>query len=134
MGNSSIHEHDHSYKKNYSDQFKEFKVQAVDLDTHLSNCIGHKVVDFLKIDIEGGEYHAFLGMQGMIKQNKIKTVVFELNKGMLQNDWKPFIELLNQFRNNYNKEFFTLNNGGEKVPISIEGLESLQGHPHVVMI
>ena len=50
-----------------------FDVKAVALDDELKN----QKVDFIKIDIEGGEYNAFLGMEKIIANNPQIKIVTE---------------------------------------------------------
>ncbi len=50
------------------------QVEAVSLDQYLGTL---SKVDFIKMDIEGAEYEALLGMEGMIKHNDNLTLVTE---------------------------------------------------------
>ncbi|MBG9514787.1 FkbM family methyltransferase [Bacillus thuringiensis] len=130
MGNSSLIQHSKTYHKHYIDEIEKVQVKAITLDTHLQNITE---IDFLKIDIEGGEYHAFLGMKELIQNKKIKTIIFELNPGMLQEQYTPFIKLLSNLESQNENTFPLLSKDGTKVPTSVEALTSLNGYPYVVM-
>lgn len=129
MGNSSIHKHNEFYHKHYVDQIQEIRVKTAILNQHLSQ-IGH--IDLLKIDIEGGEYHAFLGMGDFVKE-KINTIILEVNQEMLQADWFLFKQLLIQYRDDYGKKFSTINNEGIAVPVELESVLEHGSFPYIVM-
>jgi methyltransferase, FkbM family len=130
MGNSSIHKHDSSYFENYIDECETIEVDAIALEDQLSHVSN---IDLLKIDIEGGELHAFKGFENMIKDNKIKTIVFELNKEMLQNDWDEFIELLRKYENNYGKQFYSLTVDGIEEKRNLNEFIAIGGYPYIVL-
>jgi FkbM family methyltransferase len=47
----------------------------------LDNCIGNEIkIDFIKIDVEGGEYQVLLGAKELIKKSK-PVIIFEHGKG-----------------------------------------------------
>ncbi|MDQ7792590.1 MAG: FkbM family methyltransferase [Clostridia bacterium] len=130
MGNTSIHRHDAEYAKHYVDEIQEIEVEAAPLDIHLGQ-VGH--IDLLKMDIEGGEYRAFLGMREMIERNAVTTVVFELNKTMLQDDWRPLCDLLLELNRSYQRVFFTLSSQGNLVQADLDQLLAEGSNPFVVM-
>ncbi|MCA1320521.1 FkbM family methyltransferase [Bacillus tianshenii] len=105
-------------------------VEAISLDSELNHL---KQIDVLKIDIEGGEYHAFLGMMDMIKLKKIKRIVFEWNKKMLGDEVEPFAELLKEILYSYDGLLYTLNNKGEPLPTTIETLTSIDFYPFALI-
>jgi hypothetical protein len=116
QGNSSIKEHSNKYKKDFqSDSFHSIIIDAVKLD---SENLGH--IDFLKIDTEGGEYHVFLGMKDILDKKEVDTIVFELNKSMLQEDTDNFLNFLKQYEGAYNYNFLQPN--GELVRANIEDI------------
>lgn len=80
-------------------------VEAVKLDDELKH-IGQ--IDLLKIDIEGGEYQAFLGMMEFIKQKRIKRIAFEWNKVMLGAEAKLFVSLLKDIEKQYGGKLYAL--------------------------
>ncbi|MFC5470280.1 FkbM family methyltransferase [Cohnella suwonensis] len=59
LGNSSIRAPGDFYLRHYNDEFAEVAVEAVRLDDRVDD---FGSLDYVKIDIEGGEYRAFLGM------------------------------------------------------------------------
>lgn len=111
-GNASIHQPD----KEYYDYFmvdkgmEEKRVQAIALDTFFDN---NEVIDYIKVDIEGGEYHCLLGMQDLIKTKRVKTVIFELNKLRSKEDSEKLYTLLTNFQNNYGVRYGVVNNEGQ---------------------
>lgn len=130
MGNSSLIQHSKTYHKHYNDEIEEVSVEGIKLDEHLQNI---KHIDFVKIDIEGGEYHAFLGMKELIRNKKINTIIFELNPGMLQEQYIPFIELLKELESTDGNAMSLLSNDGDKIPVNVEHLATLDGYPYIIM-
>lgn len=87
-----------SFLKNFTS--KEI-VESVTLDDYASNNSIEKI-DLIKIDIEGGEYNAILGMTKILNDSK-PQVLIEINHQTLQDSGrteKEIIDLFNQF--NYN--------------------------------
>jgi FkbM family methyltransferase len=114
QGNSSIKEHSDRYKDDFkSDTYHEETIEVVAID---NENLGR--IDFLKIDTEGGEYHVFLGMKKMLFSRQIDTIVFELNKSMLQGDTEPFFELLKSYEGDYKYHFLLPSGDIREVPIS----------------
>lgn len=112
-GNSSLSEHGKSYFEFFGhEDIKQIQVDAEPLDVHLNSL---NYIDLVKIDIEGGEYDALIGMQGLIEQRKIGSVVFELNQLMLGDKWNPFHRLLQTLAEDYNAKFYSLADDGELV-------------------
>lgn len=130
FGNSSIHQHSVDYHKYYNDSIEKTIIEAEPLDIHL-NKFDH--IDLIKMDIEGGEYQTFLGMRGIFNHQAVDTVIFEVNKNMMQNDWDSFCELLLEFRNNYGLEFYSLSWEGNLINVDIKEILNLGHHPHIVM-
>ncbi|MDR6999291.1 FkbM family methyltransferase [Neobacillus niacini] len=129
LGNSSIYQHAATYKKHYVDEIEKIEVSTAVLDKDFKNV---DQIDYLKIDIEGGEFHAFKGMSELIVSGRLKTIVFELNPTMLQADWEPFCALLLEYKN-IGKQFFILNEMGDPLLINLETLLQENGHPHILM-
>ncbi|MFJ5713996.1 FkbM family methyltransferase [Neobacillus sp. NPDC093127] len=103
QGNSSIKQHSDEYKNDFkSDEIHSNTIDTVALD---NENLGH--IDFLKIDTEGGEYHVFKGMKNILDNKQVDTVVFELNKSMLQDDVQPFYELLKSYEGDYHYHLLT---------------------------
>lgn len=131
MGNGSLIEHDEHYKGRYLvDSFSTYKVDAVPLDAVLADM---NYVDFIKIDIEGGEYHAFLGLQERLRSKAVGTVIFELNKRMLRENWFPFYNRLQEYHDEFGYRFHTLNQEGNLVPVELDHLFRADEVPAVVM-
>jgi FkbM family methyltransferase len=107
------------------DAFNIIEVNAVSLDEQLRD-VGK--IDFIKIDIEGGEYNAFLGMEGLLKNRKVDVVSFELNAGALGDELLPLRELLKSYATSHGVSFYIINAEGDPV---IEDLEELFEIPHV---
>lgn len=128
MGNSSLHKHGNGYLKNYKGDFiQEIEVEAEPLDA-----IYDKIdkINFLKIDIEGGEYHALKGMTKLLEAGKIDTISFEINKGMLQDDW----DLLYEFLKIHNEmHYYILNNNGDIISISLDDIFRHDEIPNVII-
>jgi FkbM family methyltransferase len=130
-GNSSIKKHG----KNYFDFFgnehiRENKVPAERLDNYVDELPFIKII---KIDIEGGEYHALLGMQKLIENNKVDTIIFEFNQNMLGSDGILLRTLLEKWRDEYSYYFFTLNDEGEEIVVDLDTIYSKPIIPSVGM-
>lgn len=128
MGNSSIHKHDSSYSQLYEDQLETVDVQAVKLDDELLH-LPH--IDWLKLDIEGGEYEAFLGMERLL--HKVKVTIFEVNRVMLQERWLPFTQLLKRYEKEWGKRFYTLAPDGAPVSVAVEQVIQEGKYPYLLM-
>lgn len=129
LGNSSLHQHSADYHKHYKDEFDCIEAEAAAVDELIR---ADERVDFVKIDIEGGEYQAFLGMERIIAK-QAKTVVFELNRHMLQTDWEPFAQLLHDYRQTFAKRFFVLDATGATVEIDLDIVLATGECPYLVM-
>lgn len=90
-------------------------------------------LDLVKMDIEGGEYHALLGMRKFLYGRAIGTLIFELNKPMLQDDWDALCNLLYELRNSIGLSFYALSAEGEPIPADLSLLLHHGSSPHVVM-
>lgn len=130
MGDSSIQKHGREWFEQRADEVTELEVEAEPLDMYLRDV---ERVNLIKMDIEGGEYQALLGMHSALVQGKIDTVVFELNKMMLQSDWGELLRLLQALEASSRYSFFALSEDGEPVPLSLEQLAALESYPFVVM-
>ena len=100
-------------------------MNAVSLDDHLKD-VGR--INFIKMDIEGGEYNAFLGMESLIKKRQVDMVSFELNAGGLGDELLPLRNLLKSYEASYGVSFYTMSADGNT---AIEELEVLFKIPHV---
>lgn len=128
-GNGSIHKHDDQYFRYFgNEKIIEQKIEAESLDSSL---IKFDSIDIVKIDIEGGEYHALLGMKTLIEEEKITCIIFELNKSMLREDFTKLRDLIEGWDEHY--YFFFLTNEGDEVPVSVEEIFNHDSIPAVGM-
>lgn len=131
-GNASIHQPD----KEYYDYFlvdkglHETKLQSVSLDEYFDD---NDVIDYVKIDTEGGEYHCILGMKNLIINKKVKTIIFELNKLRSLEDSTKLYKLLTDFHLNYGVRFGIINKDGEIKHFPLEHIFQYEFIPSVVM-
>lgn len=127
QGNSSIKEHSDQYLQDFkSDNQKEISIETVALD---EENLGY--IDFLKIDTEGGEYHVFLGMKSILEHKQVDTIVFELNKSMLQEDTQDFYDLLKKYEGDYH--YYLLNQNGDLIGISLDEVFKYSFIENIVM-
>jgi FkbM family methyltransferase len=130
-GNSSIKKHGENYFVFFGNEhIKENMVPAECLDNYVEELPFIKII---KIDIEGGEYHALLGMQKLIENNKVDTIIFEFNQNMLGNDSILLRKLLEKWRDEYSYYFFTLNDEGEEIVVDLDTIYSKSIIPSVGM-
>jgi FkbM family methyltransferase len=128
VGDSSIQERPaHAHRL---DEITMIEVPAVRLDDALKDV---PVVDLLKIDIEGGEYHAFKGMLRLIKDDRIRRIVFEWNAVMLGQDTERFARVLRNIRDEHGGTFHALDQEGRPSPVTIEELERVPFYPFAVI-
>ena len=125
-GSLKIEEIRKSFSVNASfDACKIIEVKAVSLDDHLK---GVGKIHFIKLDIEGGEYNAFLGMENLIKKRQVDVVSFELNAVGLGDELLPLRDLLKSYEASYGVSFYTISAEGDTV---MEELEVLFKIPHI---
>ncbi|MED4583395.1 FkbM family methyltransferase [Brevibacillus choshinensis] len=129
LGNSSIHQHHETYLQHYVDEFETISIDTVVLDDHLRDL---ESIDFIKMDMEGSEYQAFVGMERIIRE-QAKTVVFEVNRSMLHDDWDAFVSLLRSYRHQFNKQFYVITQEGSTVEMDLEIILSSGECPYLVM-
>ncbi len=130
-GNGSIKKHDKNYFDFFgSEHIKENMVPAECLDNYVEELPFIKII---KIDIEGGEYHALLGMQKLIENNKVDTIIFEFNQNMLGSDGILLRNLLEKWGDEYSYYFFTLNDEGEEIVVDLDTIYSKPLIPSVGM-
>ncbi|MFS0781792.1 FkbM family methyltransferase [Bacillus sp. 1P06AnD] len=119
-GHSSIYKRDseelRKFDMAYDPFVEEVTVKAETLDEAFSDEVNF---DFLKMDIEGGEYHAFLGMKNLILQKRVKTMVFEWSRQALGENVSPFIALLDEYSRKTGKQFYVLNHNGLPIATSL---------------
>ncbi|GAA2356685.1 FkbM family methyltransferase [Dactylosporangium salmoneum] len=128
VGDSSTQrrpEHEHRL-----DDITTIQVPAVRLDDALAH-LPH--IDLLKIDIEGGEFHAFQGMMGLIRARRIGRIVFEWNAVMLGEDRAPFAGILRTIRDECGGGFYALDQEGRPAPLAIDQLEQVPFYPFALI-
>ncbi len=118
-GSSSLHEHDELFHRKFADEVNPVEVETMPLDDLLTIC-DH--FDLIKIDVEGGEYQAFLGMNEILRQRAADLVIFELNRLMLQSDWEPFRAYLTDLVSSRGVGCYTLSPEGEMIEADFAGL------------
>ncbi|WP_369900228.1 FkbM family methyltransferase [Bacillus manliponensis] len=116
--------------ENRTDPYTLLNIKANTLDNQFQHL---KQIDLIKIDIEGGEYHAFLGMMELIKQHKINQIVFEWNKIMLGTDCDDFVALLNKIKEKYNGMYYLLDSEGNPVPTTLDAITPVDFYPFVLL-
>jgi hypothetical protein len=119
--NSSIY-----IRKNYKDEIEKVKIQAITLDSLYDEL---DTIDYIKMDVEGSEYDAFLGAERLINNGKIKNIVFEYNANMLNDNQSKFIDLLRS----YQRPIYSINFQGDKEPLSFEQLVKEQFRQNVLI-
>lgn len=130
-GNGSTVIHDAKYKELYVfDHIHEETVKTEKLDALKDQ---FKVIDLIKVDVEGGEYHVFLGMEELLKEKKVKTVIFEMNKLRLQEHVNEFHHLLKTYETDGGYTFHLLNGEGKPVPTSLDAIFEREFIDNVVM-
>lgn len=125
---SSIHEKPKD--DNLIDAYSSKDVNAVSLDSELHDI---RQIDLLKIDIEGGEYQAFLGMMGLIENKRIKRITFEWNKPMLGEEAQPFLILISDMLNRLGGRLFFLDIEGNQVPTTLKEISSMDFYPFALL-
>ncbi|HEU4964683.1 MAG TPA: class I SAM-dependent methyltransferase [Bacilli bacterium] len=128
--NASLYQRGEDYLEHYVDNINEIKVETVTIDSFIDT---YDNIDMIKMDIEGGEYHAFLGMEGMLKAGKVNTVVFEWNQDMLRENTILLFEFLKDLRDTCGMTFYILDNQGDTVPVPLEMLLDHTFIPSVVI-
>jgi len=105
------------------DNAEKITVPAIALDDYLEqNNI--KKIDAIKIDIEGGEPFAFLGMRKLFSQTKNLSIVTEFSPHALRTAGVDPSEFLREIKN-YGFEIFQILPGAETKILSLENMESL---------
>ena len=132
-GNSSSQRHSPAYKTTFhSDAFEEITVESVVFDDFCEQH-GLRVIDLVKIDVEGAEYRVLKGMKKSLAAGHIKRVVFELNKSMLQADLEPLLELLKRCRQEQGATFHHIHEDGSLEERSLESFFESPFIPNILM-
>lgn len=126
LGNSSIY---NDYEiTDCVDTRTEIKVEAESLDIYLDRFPSIKLI---KIDIEGAEYDAFLGMTQLLKAGIIENIVVEWNNPMLGDRAPKLLDLVLEYQHQYG--FFGIDNEGGLVGIDIRTILDVVCYPFLVM-
>jgi len=117
-GNGSLLKHDDDYFTHFkTDVILEEKIQGEPLDVH----INEEFIHLIKMDIEGGEFDALIGLEKLLEAKKVGKIIFELNK-LRAESADAFYELLNSYQSKYNLVFGELNDKGEVIPTTLDSL------------
>ena len=101
-------------------------VKKISLDKYFSN-IDHNKIDLIKMDIEGQEYNALLGMKKINLNNKSLKIIFEFHRQALKNNNQSGEEIFNLL-SSYGFKIFTVLERGEfkfKFPQDFKKLREL---------
>lgn len=102
---------------------EKITVPAIAIDDYLKqNNVGK--IDAIKIDIEGGEPFAFLGMRELFSQAKNLSIVTEFSPQALISAQVDPLEFLRRIQN-YGFEIFQILNNAKIKILSLENMESL---------
>jgi|APSaa5957512535_1039671.scaffolds.fasta_scaffold00338_25 FkbM family methyltransferase len=99
MANHKIYQVDSS-AKNF------LEINAINLNDYLENLGIDKKINFIKIDVEGAEFHVFNGIKSLLSKNPNLKIFTEFMYGMIKscgNEPKDIVEILhkNKFKINY---------------------------------
>lgn len=127
-GYSSIHKKPED--ENLLDTYTSSEIVAVSLDSELQD-VG--MIDLMKIDIEGGEYQAFLGMMELIEKKLVKKITFEWNKPMLGDEAEPFLLLISDLLNRLGGRLYFIDQEGNPVPTTLKEISSTEFYPFALL-
>ena len=130
MGKATLHlspdacsEHsllDLDFQYNLELQQNEIEVQTLTVDEYLEKNVDSFKVDFIKMDIEGSESRAIVGMQKVLNENKHLTLITEFwPNGFKEDDKEPrdFLEMLD----NLNFKIYNIDSLEQKiVPVTVD--------------
>lgn len=131
-----------STKKEIVDSFKvnapfdtlsAVEIPAVTIDSHLAQLANSRKIDFMKMDIEGGEYQAFLGMANLIENDKISVISFEMNSAALIDELEELKALMKYYKNNKGARFFSIDGEGNLNAGDLDHLFSLEHVDNLVI-
>jgi FkbM family methyltransferase len=126
LGNSSIY---NDYEiADCVDTRTEIKIEAEPLDIYVDRFPSIKLI---KIDIEGAEYDAFLGMKQLLKAGTVENIVVEWNNPMLGDRAPKLLNLVMEYEHQYG--FFGIDNEGGLVGIDIRTIMDIVCYPFLVM-
>lgn len=90
------------------------KVKSISLDRYLDNIHIDKV-DIIKIDVEGAEFKVLKGLKNYLKRNKIKIIILEINKKIVEYGSNPYQVI--SFLKNFGYHGFMFSKRGKLIEI-----------------
>ena len=72
------------YKPENNSEAKPIKSESISLDEYFKNSSYSKKIKFIKIDVEGAEFQALLGMKSIIQSNSKLKLFIEFNPSFLK--------------------------------------------------
>jgi FkbM family methyltransferase len=129
--NGSLRANAEEYAKKYpADELDEIQVVAEPLDVYVSRW---PVIDFVKIDVEGGELDVFRGMQQLFAAKKVHTVAFECIRYHFGEDWPALMDQLAHYHRDFGARFFSLSEHGTLMTLPLATIDSHGEFTQVVM-
>lgn len=130
QGNGSLLAHDEWYDEHFGvDGFETVDVAVEPLDDQLES---FDRIDVLKIDVEGGELGVFRGARRLIGDGVVSTIVFELMRPRMPDDYGAFAELLRAHAED-GWRFSSLADDGSERPLDIDLMLETGWYSQVVM-
>lgn len=108
----------------HPDRLQKIMVEAVTLDTAM-DMEKVKNIDLIKMDIEGAELKAFLGMKNIVKTNNALNIVMEFSLPNIRTAGYTYEEIIKKF-NSEGFIFFVISKDG-LIPLSLYRIEEIQG-------
>ncbi|MCA1202391.1 FkbM family methyltransferase [Priestia flexa] len=128
-GLASIYYSDNWKVDGYKDEIIQTEIEAIPLDIHFEEI---DAIKLMKIDIEGAEYDAFLGLEKFMISKKIKNICVEWNITHLNDRAEPLLNLFSFYiRHGYS--LYKMDTQGDLIPITIEALKNIRAIPNVVL-
>ncbi|WP_042347713.1 FkbM family methyltransferase [Bacillus massiliigorillae] len=126
-GHNSIYKRESAELKDFDSRFdqkvNEISVQADMLDDYIDM---YPKIELIKMDIEGGEYQAFLGMKKLIEKNNVNIIVFEWSRQALGIYANSMATLLQEIADKTNKVFYVLSPNGDPVRTTVDMFKEVE--------
>ena len=87
-------------KQTNTQKFKISKVDSIKLDDYFLNSEYINKINFIKMDLEGAEYQAILGMNLLLKENKKISILTEFSKKSIEDSGYTSSEFIDFFYDN----------------------------------
>jgi FkbM family methyltransferase len=126
LGNSSLYNENEI--TDCIDTKTEWQIETEPLDIHSGI---FPEIKLIKMDIEGAEYDAFLGMTSLLNNRTVEYIIFEWNQSALGERAKKLFEFLLLYKPGYS--FHGIDNDGVLFETKIETLLDARTYPYVVM-